>query len=82
MAMNNCQKAIEIVDQLRKDKKEDEFNFINCWENIGEVYHDQNNHRKARKYYKKTFKLLKHTKSIDHPQIQCLQSILDQLTNE
>jgi hypothetical protein len=72
-------KALEISKKLilNDDNIED---IWSIFEDIGEVYINQNNLRSARKYHKKAFKYIKRDKPYSHPNVQRIRKILETLS--
>lgn len=71
-------KALQLSKQLISNQQDIE-NIQDVFENIAQTYFNQNNFEKSRKYYKKALKYTKIYKLDDHPDIQRLQNIIDQL---
>ena len=71
-------KALEISKQLISNGEKIE-GIENVFENIGQLYMNQKNHRRAQKYYQKALKYIKKNKIDDHPDIERIQKIIDGL---
>jgi len=74
----HCMKALEIFKQLILIGENIE-SIWSVFENIAEVYMNQNNLRSGRKYYKKALKYIKRYKPNSHPNVQRIRKIIDAL---
>ncbi|CAF4095839.1 unnamed protein product [Rotaria sp. Silwood1] len=71
-------KALEISEQLISNGEKIE-GIGDVFEHIGELYMNQSNPQRARKYYKKALGYTKKDMVDDHPEIRRIQKIIDGL---